>query len=88
MTKLSKSYVQQHRIATHTYAAFGKLLVDAILDKTEVVLGDTEQDQVNFTLEFEVSAYEPKDCIKICLKKDDGEVWCINQFEDLVYRQP
>ncbi len=88
MNPLSKAYIQEHIDSTHTYAAFGKLLVDAILNKTEVILGDSEQDQVNFTLEFQVSAYEPKDCIKICLKKDDGEIWCINQFEDKVYRQP
>jgi hypothetical protein len=63
MTKLSKSYVQQHRIATHTYAAFGKLLVDAILDKTEVVLGDTEQDQVGI---FERSRPDSNRCRSFC----------------------
>lgn len=86
MTKLSKNYIDLHRDTTHTYAAFGKLIVDAILDKTEAILGDNEEDSVTVSLDFEVTAFAPTDCIRICLKRDDGETWCINQFQDQVYR--
>ena len=87
MAKLSHAYIQQHRTSTHTYEKFGKLLVDTILDKTDEIVGTSEKDKVKFMLEFEVSPFEGTDCIRICVKNNLGESWCINQFEDEVYKK-
>lgn len=87
MAKLSHAYIEQHRSTSHTYAAFGNLLVNTILDKTQAMVGTAEMDKVNFSLEFEVSPFEGNDCIRICVKTPNGQTWCINQFEDEVFQK-
>jgi hypothetical protein len=86
MTKLTKQYLEDHMGQTHTQNAFGRLLVEMSIREAEIIVGNGEKDKVNFPIEFEVSPYMPTDCIKICAKNSAGEWWCINQFEDEVYR--
>lgn len=86
MASLTKAYIQQHRNTSHTYAAFGKLILDAILDKTEAELGNDSLDAVTVPVEFEVSAFTDKDCLRICISTANGETWCTNQFTDAVYK--
>ena len=86
MPTLSQTYIEQHRNTTHTYAAFGKLMIDAILGQAAAILGTSSMDSVTVPLELEVSPFEGSDCIRICVRTADGETWCTNQFADSVYK--
>lgn len=79
MATLTRDYIKQHEHDIHTFESFGRLVVDLAIKETERIVGDGEAEKVKFTLEFEVSPYEPKDCLKICVKSFEGTSWCINQ---------
>ncbi|MCC7031118.1 MAG: hypothetical protein IT257_12495 [Chitinophagaceae bacterium] len=86
MASLTKAYIQQHRTTSHTYAAFGKLIIDAILDEAEAAVGTNSVNQLNVQIDFQVTPYTDKDCLRICISKANGETWCTNQFTDDVYK--
>lgn len=85
MATLTKAYIQAHRNTTHTYAAFGKLVIDTLLDKAEAELESASADALDLQIEFQVSPFEGHDCIRICLRSASGDTWCTNQFTDAVF---
>ena len=65
MPTLTHAYIAQHRNTTHTYAAFGKLMMGAILDSAAAALGTSSMNSLNVQVNCEVSPFEGKDCIRI-----------------------
>jgi len=87
MGKLTANYINQHQNTNRTYSQFGSLMVETILAKALAEIGSGSADTISFNLNFEITAFEPKDCLKICVKNTQGETWCIHQFEDEVFIQ-
>lgn len=86
MPTLTQAYIQAHRDTTHTYAEFGRLVIETLLDKAEAAIGTGSADSLDLQIEFKISPFEGHDCIRICLKAANGETWCANQFEDAVFK--
>jgi hypothetical protein len=84
MAKLTKQYIKNHENLNHTFAEFGKLMFDIAMANTKNIVGDGEEDKVNFDVSFEVKPYEPKDCIKVSVKDAAGNWWSIHQSLDKV----
>lgn len=84
MTKLTKSYIENHENLNHTFAAFGKLMFDMALENAKIKVGDNELDKVNFDISFEVKPFMPTDCIKVSVKDTTGKWWSIHQKLDEV----
>lgn len=88
MINLTTDYVQQHRSNIDALNPLARQILEMLFDETLRQLENGEQTNVNFSLEFNVSAYEPKDCLKVCVKAPSGARWCINQMEGDIYTEP
>lgn len=86
MTKLSRAYIQAHQNDIHTYASLGETLFQTALRQAESILGTGEADKVEFNISVELTPFEPKDCIRICISTASGETWCMNQATDVMYQ--
>jgi hypothetical protein len=82
MAKLTRAYITAHQNGVQSYQSFGKRIFAMALEEAKLLVGDGEMDSVSFTLSFEVSPYEPKDCIKICVTGSNGQKWCMKQDVD------
>lgn len=79
MEKLTKKYIDAHSSEVHTHESFARLLVDILLKEAWEKVGDEGVEEFSTNLEFKVTPFEPKGCIRICVRRADGSWWCVHQ---------
>lgn len=88
---LNSEYIETHENALDDfhYHNLGRQVFAQALQAAREQLGNESNETVQLNMELELSAYEPKDCIKICFRLGDGNWWCVNQQNgEVEERQP
>jgi len=67
MAKVTKEYLHEHRHLVHTFESFGRAVIEQVLDSAEKQVSSGSVDQAKVNASFEISAYESRGCVQVCV---------------------